>query len=471
MKTILIAAKDNEVCATIRHCFKDVDRTYCVSTKKSALEHLKKDACEYLFIDIGFIEPVSKDDTYKSMLQPFWRISPDTEIIVMAPDDSIRGAVGAVKAGASNYLTYPINPTEVKYLLENIRKEIRFFAELKYLRDRFWNRDSLPFLQTKSTVMREVLDKVRAVAQTDTTVLLTGETGTGKGILANLIHRHSRRNEKQFIPVHCGAIPDTLLESELFGHEKGAFTGAIHKKLGKFEIAHSGTIFLDEIGTVSASMQVKLLQVLQEKFIHRLGGETAIQVDVRFIVATNSNLKQMCEDGLFRQDLFYRLNVFPIELTPLRERKEDIPFLVDIFLKRLNKCSLKAIIDIDPEVMKVLQAYQWPGNIRELENLIERAFVLEKSSILTPNSFPKELFEKNTITPSQTVDITLPLRENRQRVVEKTEMQYIIEILTNNQGKINRSAEQAGISVRQLHKLMTKYGIQKKLYRKNDSPG
>jgi len=467
MKTILIAAKNKDICDNIRDCFNAGDRIHCASTKKSALELLEKHACEYLFVDIEFISPVSKEENYKSMLQPIWRIAPDIEIIVIGPNESIRGAVSAVKAGASNYLTYPINPTELKYLLESIRKEIRFFAELKYLRDRFWNRDSLPFLQTKSKAMREVLEKVRAVSQTDTTVLLTGETGTGKGILANLIHRHSKRNEKQFILLHCGAIPDTLLESELFGHEKGAFTGAIHKKLGKFEIAHSGTIFLDEIGTISSSMQVKLLQVLQEKLIHRLGGESTIPVDVRFIVATNSDLKQLSEDGLFRQDLYYRLNVFPIELIPLRERKEDIPFLVDIFLKRLNKFSLKTIVDIDSEVMKALNSYQWPGNIRELENLIERAFVLEKTSILTPDSFPKELFVNSIGDTKEIVDITLSLKENRRRITEKTERQYIIQILTDNNGKINRSAERAGISVRQLHKLMMKYGIEKKMFKNN----
>jgi DNA-binding NtrC family response regulator len=467
MKNILIVTRDPETHKTILGSLDQNNHAQLAESKEAAIEIFSSNQIEFLFIEIDFILPTNKEDSIKSQLQPFWRISPDCEIIILTPDVHLREAVQAVKAGASNYLTLPIDPTEFKYIMDSIRKEVRVFAELKYLRNRFWNRDSLQILQTKNKGMKEVFEKIRAVAQTDTTVLLTGETGTGKGIMANLIRRHSMRSEKQFMPVHCGAIPDSLLESELFGHEKGAFTGAIHKKLGKFEIAHGGTLFLDEIGTISSSMQVKLLQVLQDRFFHRVGGEKQISVDVRVIVATNSDLKTMCADGTFRQDLYYRLNVFPIELPPLRDRKEDVPYLVETILKRLNKFSLKNIIDIDSKVMEAFQKYHWPGNIRELENLIERAYVLEKKTILTPLNFPQELFEHPTHNDLYDVGTNLCLKDLRKQTVDRLERRYLELLLEETQGRINRTAERAGISMRQLHKLLTKYGIRKEQYKKN----
>ena len=227
-------------------------------------------------------------------------------------------------------------------MTESINESLLLQSELDYLRDRFWQADSLEIVQTRCPGMKTVFDKIRSVAPTKSTVMLTGETGTGKGVMANLIHKHSNRSEAQFISVHCGAIPDTLLESELFGHEKGAFTGAVRRKLGKFEIAKGGTIFLDEIGTVTPSAQIKLLQILQDGTFQRVGGEETLEANVRVIAATNTDLKRMCDDGLFRKDLYYRLNVFPIEIPPLRERMEDIPHFVDVFLRKMNKFHLKA---------------------------------------------------------------------------------------------------------------------------------
>ncbi len=312
-----------------------------------------------------------------------------------------------------------------------------------------------------SPVMREVLEKVRAVAPTKSTVLLTGETGTGKGVVAKLIHSHSHRREKHFISTHCGAIPDTLLESELFGHEKGAFTGAIRRKLGKFELAHGGTIFLDEIGTITPSAQIKLLQVLQEKSFQRVGGEATIEVDVRIITATNTDLRKLSDQDLFRRDLYYRLSVFPIEIPPLRERREDIPLISRSILRRLNRFHLKDIQDIHPQVLEAFDQYQWPGNIRELENLIERAYILETSPVLTPEGFPSELFAGRDAQAQLPLDKGLTLAEARRRGVETIERQYLRGLLSVNEGRIGKTAEAAGISARQLHKLMTKYGIRK----------
>jgi DNA-binding NtrC family response regulator len=373
----------------------------------------------------------------------------------------IREAVMAVKAGASDYLTYPITPDEVKHVTESLHEYLISQSELDYLRDQFWQSDSLEFVHTNSAVMKKAYEKIRSVAPTRSTVLLMGETGTGKGELAKLIHRHSTRRDAQLISVHCGAIPDTLLESELFGHEKGAFTGAVRRRLGKFEIATGGTIFLDEIGTVTPSAQIKLLQILQDQTFQRVGGEETLEANVRVITATNTDLKKMCEDGQFRKDLYYRLNVFPIEVPPLRDRTEDISHLVEVFLKRMNKFSSKEIHDIHPHVLEAFRRYSWPGNIRELENLMERAHILETSSLLTPESFPSELFESQAPSASISLDTQLTLTEVRHKGIEDIERRYLKEVLAKNQGKIKESASVAGVTTRQLHKLMKRYGIRK----------
>ncbi|MBN1930480.1 MAG: sigma-54-dependent Fis family transcriptional regulator [Desulfobacterales bacterium] len=379
----------------------------------------------------------------------------------MSSQEKIHEAVKAVKAGANSYITYPINPEEVKYVIEYIYEEKIKQSELDYLRDHFWEKDALDIVRTNSALMKKVLAKVRSVAPTKTTVLLYGDTGTGKGVIAGLIHTHSNRKDNQFISVHCGAIPDTLLESELFGHEKGAFTGAIKRKLGKFEIAREGTIFLDEIGTISPAAQIKLLKVLQDRSFQRVGGDETIESNARVIAATNIDLNKMTDNGSFRKDLYYRLNVFPIEIPPLRDRKEDIPLLVESFLKRLNQFYLKEIYDIHPMVLESFQKYSWPGNIRELENLIERSYILETSSILTPESFPSELFAPDTQITQVQLNTSKTIAEIRRKGIENIERQYLKEILTRNRGRINQSAEDAGISTRQLHKLLTKYGIKK----------
>ena len=371
----------------------------------------------------------------------------------------------AVKAGASNYLTYPLDTSEIIHVTESIYESLIVQSELDYLRDQFWEVESLSQIHTKNPEMQKVFTKIRSVAKTKSTVLLTGETGTGKGILASIIHKHSNRKDDQFISVHCGAIPETLLESELFGHEKGAFTGAIRRKLGKFEIAQNGTIFLDEISTVPLSAQIKLLQILQDKTLVRVGGEESVGINARIISATNIDLKNMCDEGLFRKDLYFRLNVFPIEIPPLRERKEDIPHLAGIFLERMNAFHAKDINDIHPAVMEGFDTYTWPGNIRELENLIERAYLLETSSILTPESFPPELFVPGEHQPRVKMDTSFTLKEVRQKGVEQIERFYLKELLAENKGRIKNSAQAAGISTRQLSKLMKKYGLRKEEFK------
>ena len=466
MKKFLVISRDHAVLTTFEKSCLTQGEVVPASSLVEALDHLQKIRCDLLFIDMEILKMSAEGSGYKAVLQPFWLQYPALDIVVMTSKEMLREAVSVVKQGASDYIMYPIIVDEIRLLAGNLEEAQKVQSELDYLRDQFWDKDAVPFVQTRSPLMKKVFENIRSVAPTRSTVLLTGETGTGKGVLAKLIHQHSNRKDEQYINVHCGAIPDTLLESELFGHEKGAFTGAVKRKQGKFEIANGGSIFLDEIGTITSAAQIKLLQVLQEGIFQRVGGEMDTKVDVRIITATNEKLEQLCEEQKFRKDLFYRLNVFPIKLPPLRERKEDIPGLVEVFIKRFNRFNSKDIFDIHPRVMEAFLNYSWPGNIRELENIMERAYILERSAVLVPESFPAELFVAEDTLPHVQMDTMLPLAEVRRRGVEEIERCYLKEVLDENAGRIDKSAEAAGITTRQLHKLMKKYGLKKEEFKK-----
>ena len=312
-------------------------------------------------------------------------------------------------------------------------------------------------------VMRAVLDKARTVAPTRATVILTGETGVGKGVLARLIHHWSKRREKPFVAVHCGAVPETLLESELFGHEKGSFTGAHRRKQGKFELADGGTLFLDEVGTITPAAQIKLLDVLQERRFHRVGGEEEIEVDVRIVAATNRDLEQAQRDGTFRADLYYRLHTFPIEIPPLRERREDIPILVAHLLGRLNGLYSKQVEGLDPLVLRAFGSYRWPGNVRELENVVERAHILEQGSRISPQHIPIEIIGAAATDAPVPVPVRSPrtLSSVRGEAVAAAERRYLAELLAEHHGRIDTSARSAGVTTRQLRKLLARHGIRK----------
>jgi len=460
LKNILVGSRDEVLLRTIKNC---LGYNYAIDSavsSKASLDIFATKKYDFVFIDISFLDLDNNKD-YKKHLKAYWNIFPDTEIIVLTPSSLIRNAVEIVKAGASDYLTIPLNKDDIKYVVERIEEQSRIKSELDYHRNIVLTGDSLNPLRTNSSLMKEIYNDIRSVAKTNSTVLITGETGTGKGVFAKLLHQHSQRSNQQFIAVHCGAIPDNLLESDLFGHEKGAFTGAIRRKLGKFEIAEGGTIFLDEIGTISTSMQVKLLQVLQDKIFYRVGGEQPVQSDVRIIAATNSNLEKMGETGEFRTDLYYRLNVFQIEAPPLRDRLEDIILLVESIIERLNKFNKKEITGVHEEVLQAFNEYEWPGNIRELENLIERAFILEESQILTPKSFPIRLFKEKFRKLVSQVDTNKSLEEVRHTEIERVEKEYLKEQLKTQKGKIKQTALAAGLSERQLHNLMVKYHLDK----------
>jgi DNA-binding NtrC family response regulator len=466
MKFVLIATAFQDAIESIRQCLEDPYTIECVDSISKGIELLHERRYSLFFVDTDILLAGHKDYNYKDILKPFWNLNPYLEIILLTTQQNLRNAVMLVKAGARNYLTHPVRQEEINLILEQIVDSFMKESELDYLRDKFWQIDSLNLVRTGNKQMKKVFEQIRSVSPTKSTVLLTGETGTGKSILAKLIHQHSNRKDDQFICVHCGAIPDTLIESELYGYEKGAFTGAVKRKLGKFEIANGGTIFLDEVGTITKSAQIKLLQILQDGTFQRLGAEETLSANVRIIAATNSNLKEMCDSGNFRWDLYYRLHVFPIEIPPLRDRLEDISKISETILDRLNRFEAKNIHDIDHRVLDAFKVYNWPGNIRELENLIERAYILESSSILTPESFPVELFALGPGTMTVSADSNKTLAQVRRNAIEDIERNYIKELLARNKGKIKVSADEAGISTRQLNKLMNRYGIRKEEFKK-----
>jgi len=466
MKIFLIISNHKDVAETIRSMISKGAILHTCSDIESALAIHQKKIADTIFLDTTILNPELSKKSLAQEFSRFRKINPSLDIIALTSKSNIRNAVNMVKAGADYYLSFPIDPAEIALALESLEDSLVQNLELDYLRDRFWKTDWLDRIHTRSDGMRDVYKKVRAVASTRATVMLCGETGTGKSLLARLIHIHSNRSDEPFIVVHCGAVPDTLLESELFGHEKGAFTGAVRLKRGKFELAQKGTIFLDEIGTITPAAQVKLLQVLQDGTFNRIGSEIELKTDARIIAASNANLADMSERGEFRKDLYYRLNVFPIELPALRQRKADIPVLIEQLLKKLNTVHGKGLTGVHPQVAAALQAYDWPGNIRELENILERAYILESTQMLTPENFPAVLFETEQSAAILPLDTHKPLAEARQLAINDFERQYLKELFSRTKGKVSLAAQEAGISTRQLNKLMIKHSIRKEAFKK-----
>lgn len=460
MSTVLVGSNDTKGVATLVAALEPLERFDHLMQWDAVVEAVALHRYDFVFLDLRLA-----GTEFRKRIKGLLVISPALQIIVMATQDQFRQVLLAIKDGARDYITFPVAVEEVKLATENVDETVKLESELNFLRDESWKTEATEEVHSESPAMQAVFRKLQSVAPTLSTVMLTGETGTGKGVLARLIHLRSNRRDNPFIAVHCGAIPETLLESDLFGHERGAFSGANKRKLGKFEIAEGGTIFLDEIGTISHSAQIKLLQVLQEKAFYRVGGEQPLSSDTRVIAATNVDLKNLCEQGLFRSDLYYRLNVFPLELPPLRERKEDIPHLANMFISQFSQTHIKGINGIHSSVLEAFSRYDWPGNIRELENLIERALVLEASDVLTPDSFPQELFDSQVATAESVVDLGRPLADVRSKWAREGEGLYLKQVLSLTHGRIAPAAKRAGITTRQLNKLMTRHGLRKEDYK------
>jgi DNA-binding NtrC family response regulator len=362
--------------------------------------------------------------------------------IVMTGFGTIETAVRAMKSGAFDFITKPFDLETVGVVVRKAAEFHRLRQENHLLRRAVRDQYQLEQLVGVSEPMQQVLEFVQKVADSDSTVMIQGESGTGKELVARMLHFNSLRRDRPLVPVNCGAIPENLLESELFGHEKGAFTGATHARMGRFELAHGGTIFLDEIGEMSLPLQVKLLRVLQEREFERVGGNRTIHVDVRIIAATNQDLEAMVEEKRFRQDLFYRLNVIPIVIPPLRERRTDIPLLIDHFLNRFNQSKHTEVVGLDDEARRLLTEYDWPGNIRELENMMERLVVLKKQGLLSSQDLPQKISQRSMIPELKEQFIRLSEDGiHLSREVEQYEKHLIMEALRKANGVTSRAAQ------------------------------
>ena len=374
-------------------------------------------------------------------------VNPEAEILMMTAYATVDTAVQAMKEGAFDYLVKPFDPDEVEMQIKKIVQHKDLVLENLLLRKTLEEKFQYDEIIGKSDAMQEIFGMISRVAPTDSTVLITGESGTGKELIAQAIHANSERSYMPFIAVSCGALPDALLESELFGYEKGAFTGATHAKRGRFEMADGGTLFLDEIGDISLKTQVGLLRVLQQKEITRLGSEQTTKVDVRILAATNRDLKQAIQEKRFREDLYYRLNVISIHIPPLRERTEDIPLLVETFIRKFCAEMNKEEKKVGLSALKLLMDYDWPGNVRELENVIERALVIGQGREILPDDLP---FSRSVLRPTE-----LP---KSLKLMEKI---HIERILKENDWNISKAARELEIDRQTLYNKMQKYEINK----------
>lgn len=409
---------------------------------EAALEMLKNTRFDIFLVDIK-MEGISGLDVLRKIKES----DPDAEVVMITAYGSIPSAIEAMKDGAYDYMLKPFDPNELGVLIEKIIQHQEQARENIYLKEQYKERTRFESMIGQSKPMQKIFDLICDVAPMDSTVLITGQTGTGKGLAAKAIHTNSSRRDGPFVTVNCGAIPEHLMESELFGHQKGAFTDAKETKKGRLELAHGGTLFLDEIGEITMRMQIDLLRVLEDRVFYRVGGTQPIEADFRVIAATNRNLEAAIKSGSFREDLFYRLNVISFIMPSLNQRKEDIPLLAEHFLYRFSQETNKPISKISREAMDEMMLYDWPGNIRELENAIERAVVVGKQREISPEDLPIFCHESPPITSA--------------RSLKDVEKAHIEQVLAENQWNMARSAKILGIDRSTLYSKIKRYHIEK----------
>jgi len=429
------------------------------SNPKLALEELKLREFDLIFCDYQMPEIDGLEFIKESLM-----IAPTTPIIIFTAYGTVERAVQAMKIGAFDFLEKPINTDILQIVIEKGIKHSGLLKEKNNLLNQLSTKFSFDNIIGKSERIEKVFEMIENISNSDANILITGESGTGKELIARSIHAHSSRKDKPFVPVNCGAFPENLFEAELFGFEKGAFTGADSKKIGLLESANGGTFFLDEVCELNPSLQVKLLRVLQERKLRRLGGIDLIDVDFRIISATNRNIEDLLKSNQLRSDFYYRINVININLPPLRERKDDINLLAEYFLKKSSEKIKKSIIGFSEDVKIILENYQWPGNVRELENVIERAVTLTNSNRITINDLPEKLrplkvgsdFEYNR-------DLTLA--ELKLQITANIEKRYLISLLEKHKGNVTKIAEEAGMTRRNIHRLLKIYEIDAEKFR------
>jgi DNA-binding NtrC family response regulator len=440
-------------------------RTFTVP--EEALEEVERS-----FFDLAFIDLKLPNISGLEVLEKIKDVSPDTEAIVISGFGSIETAVDAMRRQAFDFLSKPIDINHLEIITRRALEHRRLYAENVRLRETNEAIQSYAGIIGQSPSMQSVYQLIRKVSPTNSNVLITGESGTGKELVAKTIHFGSERRDQRFLPINCSAIPETLLESTLFGHEKGAFTGAVEKRAGLLMLANGGSVFLDEIGEMPMSLQAKLLRVLDERTYYPVGGSAPVEVDIRLVAATNQDLEECIREKRFREDLYYRLNVVEIHLPSLRDRRDDIQLLARQFIQRfIEEHNAHQIEDFSPQAMYLLFNYSWPGNVRQLENVIERAVALAEHSFILPEDLPEEvqipdLPEVNFIGG---ID-SRPIQEARSIVISSFEKNYLVEVLKKNKGNISKSAVQSGLSRRAFYNLIEKHRINSNQFRKKRKP-
>ncbi len=420
MNSILIVDDDECQRKQIYWALKDCYEPFQAANRVETLQIIRENPVDLVLLDLHLPPKENTPEEGMKLLREVKRIRSEIVVVVITADGDKKTSLEAVKNGAYDYFTKPLDLEEVKVVLKRALYMQILEQENERLQRELENRYTFTDIVGKSQKMQETFRLIKKVALSNCSVLLRGESGTGKELVARAIHYHSLRKEKPFVPVNCAALPEPLLESELFGYEKGAFTGAATRKLGKFEVASEGTIFLDEIADMSLAMQAKILRVVQEQSFERVGGTKPIKVELRVISATNKDLEKAIAKGLFREDLYHRLNVVVIYLPPLRKRKEDIPLLVDCFLKRYNRVNGRKIKTISAEALDLLMDYEWPGNVRELENVIERAIVLANHDVILPEDILLRSWKRISDLEIISSPRPISLLEGEKALIQKT---------------------------------------------------
>ena len=459
-KAKILAVDDEEI--VLKSCRKILEggghEVFTALSGQEALDLLKKEPIDIVITDIKM--PVMDG---MEVLERVKKEYPDVLVIIITGYSTVQSAVQAMKLGAFDYIPKPFTPDEVLVVVEKALEKKSLIYENIYLRKELEAKYGFDNIIGSSPKMQEVYKLIRKVAPTESTVLIRGESGTGKELIARAIHFNSPRKQKPFVPVDCGVLAQELLESELFGHVKGSFTGAIVTKPGLFEVADGGSIFLDEIGDVNTNFQSKLLRVIQEREFTPVGGVKPKKVNLRFVVATNKDLEKLVEQKQFREDLFYRLNVVSITVPPLREKKDDVPLLAYHFLKKYAKEMKKDIRSISVDAMNMLTAYSWPGNVRQLENVIERAIVMAEGEAITTEHLPfavrAEIAHPDTPIPKTSEDLKEIKKRIRESAVEGIEKSFILDALTRNDWNVTKSAKDVGMQRPNFQALMRKYNI------------
>lgn len=441
--SILAVDDENGVLQSYKIMFGSDHRLFLADTADKAIKTFFNNSIDLILLDI-----LLPDSNGLELLKKFKEEAPETEIIMVSAVNEIKTAVKAMKKGAFNYVLKPFDVEDITILVKRALEKHSLVRENKYLRNEIERFRQFERIIGKNNKMLAIFDLISTIGQSDGSVLIQGETGSGKELIARAIHSTGNRKEQPFVVINCAAIPETLMESEIFGHKKGAFTGASFSKVGKLEIADKGIVFLDDVDTLDIGMQAKLLRAIQEREFERLGSTKLINIDVRFLAASNRNLKQLIEQGKFREDLYYRLNVFPVDLPPLRERRDDIPLLLDHFLEFYSKKNRIPVKRFSKSALKMLvENYDWPGNIRELQNLVERLTTIVRGNIITPKDITT--FE---IKNKETKEIkNLPLKD----AVDIFEKQYITDALKRTNGSKKEAARILGIHRNTLQKKLS----------------